>query len=156
MKLLFRQRIFSWLDSYDIFDESGSSVFSVKGQLDWGHRLNIYDNYGTHLATVKEVILTLLPKFELYMGEKCVGMVHKEFTFFAPRFNIDFNGWKVEGNIFEWDYMVRDGFGNAIAYVSKELWNLTDTYSIDVLDPKNAIYVLMIVLAIDAEKCTRD
>ena len=52
--------------------------------------------------------------------------------------------------------MVRDGFGNAIAYVSKELWNLTDTYSIDVLDPKNAIYVLMIVLAIDAEKCTRD
>lgn len=33
MKLLFRQRIFSWLDSYDIFDENGETVYTVKGQL---------------------------------------------------------------------------------------------------------------------------
>ena len=43
MKLLFKQRLFSWLDSYDIYDEAGSTVYTVKGQLAWGHCLKISD-----------------------------------------------------------------------------------------------------------------
>lgn len=37
MRLLFKQRLFSWFDSYDIFDENNNVVFTVKGQLAWGH-----------------------------------------------------------------------------------------------------------------------
>ena len=36
MKLLFKQRFFSWFDSYDIFDEYGNIVYVVKGQFYWG------------------------------------------------------------------------------------------------------------------------
>ena len=36
MKLLFKQRFFSWFDSYDIFNEAGETVYSVEGQLAWG------------------------------------------------------------------------------------------------------------------------
>ena len=36
MKLLFKQRFFSWLDSYDIYDEYENTVYTVKGQLSWG------------------------------------------------------------------------------------------------------------------------
>ena len=36
MKLLFRQRAFSWFDSYDIYDENENTVYVVKGQLSWG------------------------------------------------------------------------------------------------------------------------
>lgn len=39
--------------------------------------------------------------------------------------------------------------------MTKELFNWTDTYVIDVLDPKDALCALMLVLAIDAEKCSR-
>jgi uncharacterized protein YxjI len=60
MKLLFRQRIFSWLDSYDIFDENGETVYMVKGQLSFGHKLFIYDRYNEHVGTIKEEILTYL------------------------------------------------------------------------------------------------
>ena len=38
MKLLFKQRLFSWFDSYDIYDEAGNTVYVVKGQLSWGHK----------------------------------------------------------------------------------------------------------------------
>ena len=31
MKLLFRQRFFSWFDSYDIYDENENTVYTVKG-----------------------------------------------------------------------------------------------------------------------------
>ena len=38
---------------------------------------------------------------------------------------------------------------------AEELWNWTDTYVIDVSNPQDAVYALMLVLAIDAEKCSR-
>ena len=46
MKLLFRQRIFSWLDSYDIYNENGRNPFCRKARLSWGHCLKIYDAFG--------------------------------------------------------------------------------------------------------------
>ena len=58
MRLLFRQRMFSWFDSYDIYDENGNTVYVVKGQLSWGHLLNIYDAYENKLGYVQERVLT--------------------------------------------------------------------------------------------------
>ena len=37
MKLLFKQRMFSWFDSYDIYDQQGNTGYTVKGPLSWGH-----------------------------------------------------------------------------------------------------------------------
>ncbi len=156
MKLLFKQRFFSWFDSYDIYDENGNTVYTVKGQLSWGHCLKIYDNLGTEIGTVQERILTFLPKFEIYLGNDYVGCISKEFSFFTPKFNIDFNGWHVDGDFFEWDYRIIGSLGEKIATVSKELFKWTDTYVIDINDPRDTVCSLMLVLAIDAEKCSRN
>lgn len=156
MRLLFKQRFFAWFDSYDIYDEQGQTVYTVKGQLSWGHRLKIFDAWDREVGTVKEKILTFLPKFELYLGDEYLGCISREFTLFRPKYNIDCNGWRVEGNWVEWDYRVLDHAGNLVATISKELWKWTDTYVIDVQDPRNALCALMLVLAIDAEKCSRD
>ena len=156
MKLLFRQRLFSWFDSYDIYNEAGETVYVVKGQLSWGHCLKIFDAHGNEIGTVKERVLTWLPKFELYLGNRYVGCISKEFTFFRPRYNIDCNGWHVEGNFLEWDYQICGRDGRAVADISKELFHWSDTYVIDVNNPQDALPALMFVLAIDAEKCSRN
>ena len=156
MKLLFKQRMFSWFCSYDVYDEAGNVVFVVKGELAWGHLLRIYDANNREIGYIKEKVLTWLPKFEMYLGENYVGSICKEFTFFKPKFNIDYNGWQVDGDWLEWDYQILDGAGRGVATVSKEIWNWTDTYMIDVYDPGDAVCALMLVLAIDAEKCSRN
>ena len=156
MKLLFKQRLFSWFDSYDFYNEVGETVYTVKGELGWGHSLRIYDANGNSLGLIKEKILTWMPKFEMYQNERYIGCISKEFTFFKPRFNMDYNGWSVDGNWLEWDYHILNAAGQNIACVSKQPWNWTDTYAIDVYNPADALYVLMLVLAIDAEKCSRD
>ena len=84
MKLLFKQRFFSWFDSYDIYDEAGNTVFAVEGKLAWGHCLHILNAAGEHIGTVQQRVLTFLPKFELYIGEEYYGCICKEFTF-LPR-----------------------------------------------------------------------
>ena len=156
MKLYFKQRFFSWFDSYDIFDEMGETVYTVKSKLSWGHCLKIYDAQKQEIGTVKQRIFTLMPKFDLYLKDQYLGCISREFSWFVPKYNIDCNGWQVEGDWFEWDYQIRDHAGRPIATVSKQLFNWTDTYVIDVPDPDNALCALMVVLAIDAEKCSRN
>ena len=154
MKLLFKQRFFSWFDSYDIYDEAGSTVYVVRGQLSWGHCLKIFDPTGSELGTVKQRVFALPPKFDLYRGDAHIGSLKKEFSLFSHRYNLDCHGWHVEGNWLGWDYSIVDAAGRPAASISKELWNWTDTYVIDVVNPQDALTALMVVLAIDAEKCS--
>ena len=155
MKLLFKQRFFSWFDSYDIFDASGQTVFTVRGELAWGHQLRIYDAAGSELGLVKQRVLTFMPKFELYFGSRYAGCIRREWTLFKPSYTIECNGWHVDGSFTEWDYRITAADGRTVATIGKELFNWTDTYTIDIERPEDALCVLMLVLAIDAEKCSR-
>lgn len=156
MKLLFKQRFFSWFDSYDIFGEDGRILYTVKGKLAWGHKLQIYDSVGRQIGTVRERIISLFPAFELYEGDRYLGCVRRKLSFLKPRYEIDFKGWKVSGNFLEWDYQIYGAGGELVATVDKEIFNWTDTYVIDVKDPADALYCLMFTLAVDAEKCSRN
>lgn len=156
MRMYFKQRLFSWFDSYDIFDEQGNTLYVVKGQISWGHCLKIFDAYGNEVGTVKERILTFLPKFEVYLGDRYLGCIRKEFTLFKPQYDIDYNGWHINGNFMEWDYKITNATGNMVASISKELLHLTDQYVIDVFNCQDSLIALMFVLAIDAEKCSRN
>lgn len=155
MKLLFKQRAFTWFDSYDIFDEAGDTVYTVQDRLAWGHKLEISDAAGNYLGQVRQEVLTFRPRFSLFIGENCVGQLRKEFALFKPVFTLDCNGWEIEGNFWEWDYRVTEG-SRIVMTVSKELFHWTDTYQMDIADPRDALLCLMIVLAIDAEKCSRN
>ena len=156
MKMYFKQRLFSWFDSYDIYDEQGNTLFVVKGQLSWGHCLKIFDAYGNEVGTVKEQIFTFLPKFEVYLGDRYLGCISKELSFFTPRYDIDYNGWHIDGSFLEWDYEITDAGEAMVASISKELFHMTDQYVIDVPNERDALNALMFVLAIDAEKCSRN
>ena len=156
MKLLFKQRVFSWFDSYDIYDESGRAVYTVKGELAWGHLLRVQDSNGNEIGMLKQRIFTWLPKFEIYIYGQYVGCVNKEFSLFTPKFNVDFNGWHVQGDWLGWDYSIYNSQAHTIAAVSKEIFHWSDTYVLNIYNPQDALYVLMLVLAIDAEKCSNN
>lgn len=156
MKLLFKQRLFSWFDSYDIYDEYNQVAYTVEGKLSWGHCLHIYDSNHQHIGTIKEEVLTFLPKFNMYVNDQYIGRIYKEFSFFKPIYHIECNDWTIQGDWFEWDYQIINPQNQLIATISKELLHWSDTYVLDIVSPQDALYVLMVVLSIDAEKCSRD
>ena len=154
MKLLFKQRFFSWLDSYDIYYEDGSVAYEVGSKLSFSHHMYITDRFGREAGSIRQRVFSWTPTFELYEGEQQIGTLERKlFSFFYPKYDIEALGWHAEGNFMEWDYDITDRNGYVIAHVSKELFNFTDTYVIDVMNPNDALYALMFVLAIDAEKC---
>ena len=138
IKLILKQRIFPWFDSYDIYDENGNTAFVDTGLLPWGHLLKIYDAYGNEVGSINEKILILLPKYEMYLEQKYIGCISKEFSLFMLKYNIDYNGWHVEGNWFEW-YNIIDHTGRSVASILKEIWKFTNTYVIDIYNQQDDI-----------------
>ena len=153
MKMLFKQRLFSWFDSYDIYDENGETLFTVEGKLNWGHCLHILNAGGEHIGSVQQKMTALMPRFELYAYGEHLGCIKQELTLLTPRFTFDCSDWEVEGDWTQWDYSIVSPRLGLVAVVGKVLFQMTDTYAIDVPDPGNALCVLMAVLAIDAGKC---
>lgn len=157
MKMILRQRIFSWLDSYDVYGEDNSVLFNIQGRFALGHYLEIYDTYGQYVGKVEQEIFHLMPQFNLYQGESLTGKVKQEFTFFKPSYTINDGAWAVSGNWMGWDYEIIDHNTNmVVASISKDIFNFTDVYIIDVIDPQSALFVLMVILAIDAANCNGD
>ena len=153
MRLTFKQKLLSFLDSYDVYDGNGNIYFRVKSKLDFGHNFIIYNSHNEEVGRLKQKVLCLFPEYTIYKGYEKLGIIKKEITFFRPKFHVSFGGYTVEGNFLEWDYDVYK-YGRKIASISKQLFNLTDTYMIDV-EVNEALIVLMIVLAIDSIKDNR-
>ena len=78
----------------------------------------------------------------------------KEFTLFKPVFTLNCNDWTVQGDWLEWDYQVVTRSGAVIMQTSKKPFQWADTYVIDIVRQEDALLSLMIVLAIDAAKCS--
>lgn len=88
MKLLLKQKVFSWFDSYNIYDENENAIYKVKGEFAWGHLLRIYDESDTEVGLLKQKVFTLFPKFTLRIKDK-EYLLNKEFTFLKEVFSID-------------------------------------------------------------------
>lgn len=153
MKLIIKQRFLSFLDNYNIFDENDHVIYTVKGRLSFGHKLEVYNASDEHIATIREEVFTFLPRFKMYVDDRYIGSFCKKMALFRPKYILDFNDWTIEGDVFGWNYSICSNHG-VIASVHKEVLHVMDYYVIDVHDPQDALYAIMIVLSIDAEKCT--
>ena len=143
MRLLIKQRVFSWTDSYDVYDEEGKPKYFVKAEfLSLGHQLHVYDCNRQEIGVIHQKLLTFLPAFEIEVGGIVKGEIQKQFTLFCTKYEIDYNGWRVEGC-------------SSIIHISKQLLSWGDTYAIDINDPADELDGLMLVIAIDAANCTQ-
>lgn len=156
MRLLIKQRVFSWSDTYDVYDENGNTKYFVKAEfLSLGHRLHVYDSMQREVGLIKERILTFLPIFEIEVNGVIQGTIEKRFTLFHPKYEVNFNGWRAEGDFLGWEYDVYSGC-SLVMHITKELFHWGDTYVIDIANPADELMGLLLVIAIDAANCTQN
>ena len=156
MKLLFRQKAFTFFSSYNIFDESGKDIFFIKGKAGLVPKFEIQDAHHHLLGMIMSVPFKLVPHYAIYKNNIKVGEIIKSITFFKPKLELTHKGWRIDGNYMGWDYTIKDNNDHIIATISKELFKLTDTYSIDVVRREDALDAVLVVVAIDAIKASND
>ena len=154
MKFLFKERL-NWRTQYDIYNEEGKVAFFVQAELPPSPIIHIYDGQGREVGAIKHKLLTWPTTFEMYVGGQYVGCIKEDPVAIQGRFYVDYKGWRVEGKHLEFEYTVFNPIGDVVATISKELFKTTDTYWINVKNPDDALYAVMIVLAIDDIKAMR-
>ncbi len=157
MELLIKQRVFSWSDTYDVYDESGEARYFVKAEiLALGHQIHVYDKAsGREIGSIHQRFFTLTPEFEIVIDGQTVGTIRRKLTFFMPKYEVDFKGWEVEGDLFNWDYSVYHG-DRQVMQIQKEWLTWGDTYVLRYGSALDEIPGLMLVIAIDAANCDRN
>lgn len=156
MELRIKQRVFSWSDTYDVYDESGEPRYYVEAEIfAFGHQIHVYDKRsGQEVGSIHQKLFAFLPQFEIVIGGRTVGTIRKEFSFLMPRYQVDFRSWEVSGDFMGWDYEARRG-GRLVLSVSKELFRWGDTYVLRYSDIGDEIPGLLLVIAIDAANCDK-
>ena len=157
MELLIKQRVFSWGDTYDVYDETGEPRYYVEAEVfTFGHQIHVYDKRsGREVGSIHQKLFTFTPQFEIVMNGRPVGTITKEFTLFVPRYQVDFKGWDVEGDFLGWDYNVTCG-SRTVMSITKEWLTWGDTYVLRYSDVGDEIPGLLLVIAIDAANCDRN
>ena len=152
MKLYMKQKVFSLRGDFDIYDENQVPVYSVQGQLmSFGRQLRLYDSAtGEELAHIKQQVMTLLPKMQVFYQNERIATISKKLTFFKQQYEIDTLGWSVEGDFFAHDYTVFDAQGRVVADINKKYLSWSDSFEVSIVqDDIDPAMVIAIVLAID-------
>ena len=150
MKLYIKQRVFTFGDKFNIYDENGNERYYVEGEVfTFGKKLHLYSLDGRELAYIEQELFTFLPKYSIYINETEIAKVVKEFTFFHNEYSVNGLGWRVEGNFLDHDYTVVSE-EKVIASVEKEWFTWGDAYEINIVDGIDPVPALAVVLVIDA------
>ena len=149
MKFYFKQKVFTFRQRSEIFDEHGNAVFTAVGEVfSLGRRMHIYDDTNNEVAFIQQRLLRLLPRFSVYIGGQYIADIVKEFTLLKPRYYIEGIDWQINGDFFEHDYSISCG-GQYIASIHKRWMSWGDSYEIDIAYDRDIVMALAVIIAID-------
>lgn len=149
MKLLIKEKAFSWTDTFTVKDEQGGDRWFVKGELfSFGRKLHVTDVYDEEIAKIEQELFRFRRRYNVTVRGRQTASVVQEFTFLRPRYTVEGPGWDVQGNFWGHEFTVTEG-GRTVVTISKEWFTWGDCYVLDVADGTDELTALAVVLAID-------
>ena len=157
MRYHIRERAWSLTEAFVVRDEAGNPVFEVRGKFfHIGDDLVMFERYTGHeLVHIKQHILSLLPRYEIYRDGQLWADVHEQFRFFGERFKVEgANGiiFHVDGDIWRWNFTVSDDQGNLLAQIGRQFSIFRDSYAVDVAPNVDAPFILALAIVIEMVK----
>jgi len=107
MQLSMKAKSFTFSDKFTIWDEDGNDKYYVVGSMfGSGSHLHIRDTNGNEVASIREKIITLKPKYYIYVGEEQIGQIVKETTLFKSKYKVSGVDWVIKGDIDDHKYSI--------------------------------------------------
>ena len=157
MRYHLRERAWSLTEAFVVRDDAGNPVFEVRGRFfHIGDDLVMFDRYtGQELVHIKQRILSLLPRYEIYRNGQLWADVHEQFRFFGERFKVegaDGITFHVDGDIWRWNFTVSDDQGNLLAQIGRQFSLFRDSYTVDVVPNVDAPFIIALAIVIEMVK----
>ena len=154
-KLYLKQKVFSWGDKFNVYNEFGEAIYHVKGEVfTLGKKLHVSDPQERELAFIHQKVWSFKSRYFISRDGTDIAEVVKEITFLKAKYTVEAFGWLIQGNFLDHEYQITCG-EHVVAKISHKWLSWGDTYEIDVADGEDAINVLCAVLIIDAVKASQ-
>lgn len=128
MKLYIKQKVFSWVDRFTVFDETGADKYYVEGEFfSWGKKLHVTDLTGRETAFIQQKVFSMMPRFFVYIDGVERAEIVKRLTFFFEKYEIEGLDWTIEGDFWAHEYRITQN-GREIVSISKEWFTWGDCY----------------------------
>lgn len=155
MKLYIKQRVFSWKEKFNVYNELGEPVYYVEGKFfSLSHEFTVYDRNGIPCATVYEKLFKLFAEYDIHTNNEHITL-KKQLSFFKARYTLLGTSWILEGDIFDHNYSVISADHRPVMVLRKHWFTFGDSYELDIANPDDALKVLCIALSIDADLCNQ-
>ncbi len=152
MKFYIKQKVFSFGDSFNIYDENGREAFYVQGRVfSLGKKLNLYDNQSNELIYMEQKLFKLMPTYDIYASNRLMATIKKNFTFFSQSFTINsaYGSYEVEGDFTGHDFDIVKNGTTFCASLCKRWLSFGDSYEIEIAPEENIPFMLAMVIVID-------
>lgn len=147
---LIKQKLRFGGERFEIFDQEGRIAYQASGSfLQIPKSFLLRDAEGRVVSSIQKEILTFFPTFKVEMKDGKTFCFKKGWSFFRDRYRLSEFDYQVRGNIWDLDFQLLNQNNQVIAEISKEVFHITDHYSIRIYDEALSEMVLTLVVAID-------
>lgn len=146
-KIYLAQKFFTFKDGFNVFDEKGQVIYSVKTPLiALTTELSVDNAQGKKVAAIKKSMNPLFPGYNLFVNGQKIGRMYMDHTLLGSHLHITRLDWNIEGNLLGWSYKVKKGFG-VVGRISVQPWHMSDHYAIEFDNEKDELPLLLVTLA---------
>ncbi len=153
MILFFERRITSWTSQFNVYREDGEVFCQICGKISAAGKFLMLDEAGNQIGEVSETLLSVPSRFHL-IKDGTVQATVKKAGFLRSGYTAD-NGWTVEGKTKDWDWTIRKDDGSAAVRLSRVLPDASGLNGMVIADDVDPLLAVMMVVAIDAERCEK-
>ena len=150
MNAYIKQRVFSWGQKLDIYDEAGNVIYYCQGEIfTIGRKLHVYNSLGEELIYIKQKVLSFMPRYEIYIRGVYAASLIKKFTVFTHDFRFENLDWRIDGDFWAHNYCVKDPNEETMMTISKQWLTWGDTYCVNINDRVDPLICIAASLVID-------
>lgn len=151
MILYIKQKVFSFTDSYNVFDENLQPIYKVSSEfLSFLSKIHLYDMYDNELFFIKKKLSFIFAEYDIYKGDLLFAEIRREFSLFRPRLTVTsaYGNYEIQGDFLSMDFDIIYN-GTLLGTISKEWLSFGDSYRLNVANSENAAFFSALVIAID-------
>lgn len=155
MKLFVKEKLFSIHNRYYIYNYNEEMIYEIESKvISIGNKTTIYDKNHNVVAYVEQEIFRFTPHYNVYINDEYKYQIKKKFHFFKNDYELS-NSYKVDGSTFAFNFTIINNYGKTVALVNRKFLSIGDKYQIDILDEKDMVTILTIIVAItnDVDRC---
>lgn len=151
MKLYIKQKIFSFKDRYDIYDENQNIAYYVEGKMfAFLDKISMYGANHQLEYFIQRKFSWFLSEYEIYNNNKLCARIKQRMSLFKGKLDVEsyLGDITIEGDFLAHDYTIYLN-GNYFGSIYKKWISWGDSYELDIPNSDNAGFFCALVVAID-------